>query len=393
MRDGSPVVVGPDGLSALLDILRERGMEVLGPVVRDGVISVGPIASLDDLPTGLRDEQGPARYQLDHGTEPTRFSWAVGPQTWKPILHPAAVHTLTMTQHGRHEAVHVEVRKSTDPRRALIGVRPCELAAIERLDHVLRTDDHPEPVYDERRRNVFVVVVDCLHPADTCFCTSMGTGPAAPENSAVIDIRVTEMLDASLLPRYDLVAVSEEGHEVVAELTERAAVRPATDEEVDARDRALLDAASAVRRRVDDERLRDLMVGAHADPLWDEIADRCLACGNCTAVCPTCFCTANDDVVDLSGEVTERWRRWDTCFSLEFSRVGDEPVRRTVASRYRHWLVHKLGTWHDQFGESGCVGCGRCITWCPVGIDLTEETDRLRHRRGEPDRGRGLEVV
>ncbi|MBF0393567.1 MAG: 4Fe-4S dicluster domain-containing protein, partial [Alphaproteobacteria bacterium] len=113
-------------------------------------------------------------------------------------------------------------------------------------------------------------------------------------------------------------------------------------------------------------------------PRWDEVAKRCLTCGNCTMVCPTCFCTTVDDVTDLGGTRTERVRSWDSCFTLDFSYIHGGSVRNEGSSRYRQWITHKLSSWHDQFGSSGCVGCGRCITWCPVGIDITEEVGAIR---------------
>ncbi len=101
-------------------------------------------------------------------------------------------------------------------------------------------------------------------------------------------------------------------------------------------------------------------------------------------MCPTCFCTDTEDVTDLTGDHAERWRRWDSCFSLDFSFVHGGTIRSSTRSRYRQWLTHKLGTWWAQFGESGCVGCGRCIAWCPVGIDLTEEVAALETAAPEP---------
>jgi Fe-S oxidoreductase len=103
-------------------------------------------------------------------------------------------------------------------------------------------------------------------------------------------------------------------------------------------------------------------------------------------VCPTCFCTTVEDVSDVTGDHAERWRRWDSCFTLGFSYIHGGSIRNSGKARYRQWMTHKLASWIDQFGTSGCVGCGRCITWCPVGIDITEEARAIRDggQHGEP---------
>ena len=131
--------------------------------------------------------------------------------------------------------------------------------------------------------------------------------------------------------------------------------------------------------------LRQLLVDSRQSEHWSEVAGRCLTCGNCTMVCPTCFCTSTTDVTDLTGEHAERWMEWASCFELDFTFIHEGPVRRTGESRYRHWLTHKLSSWHDQFGSSGCVGCGRCIAWCPTGIDITEEMAAFETERAGPD--------
>jgi Fe-S-cluster-containing hydrogenase component 2 len=127
---------------------------------------------------------------------------------------------------------------------------------------------------------------------------------------------------------------------------------------------------------MDTDDLRQLLLGNLESPRWDSIAERCLSCTNCTMVCPTCFCSTVTEVEELTQ--VDRRRQWDSCFNIDFSRVNGNPSRNSIAGRYRQWLTHKLATWHDQFGTSGCVGCGRCITWCPPGIDLTEEVAELR---------------
>ena len=137
-------------------------------------------------------------------------------------------------------------------------------------------------------------------------------------------------------------------------------------------------AAQQMGRAMDTHDIRDLLLDNLDHPRWDAVASRCLSCANCTLVCPTCFCSAVEDTTDLSGEEAERARVWDSCFSVDYSYIHGGSVRQSGRSRYRQWMTHKLGTWFDQFGTSGCVGCGRCITWCPVGIDITEEVAAIR---------------
>ena len=137
-------------------------------------------------------------------------------------------------------------------------------------------------------------------------------------------------------------------------------------------------AAERMGRSLDPTDLRGLLARNLEHPRWDDVATRCLSCTNCTLVCPTCFCSSVEDVTDLAGEGAERNRVWDSCFSVDHSYIHGGSIRPSGRSRYRQWLTHKFGTWHDQFGTSGCVGCGRCITWCPVAIDVTEELAAIR---------------
>ena len=146
-------------------------------------------------------------------------------------------------------------------------------------------------------------------------------------------------------------------------------------------------------RELDTTDIRELLYRNYEHPRWDEVAERCLACGNCTMVCPTCFCTTVEDVTDLAGEHVERHQRWDSCFTIDYSHIHGGAVRGSTRSRYRQWMTHKLATWIDQFGSSGCVGCGRCITWCPVGIDITEEARAIRERATEATSVQTLEEL
>jgi ferredoxin len=216
---------------------------------------------------------------------------------------------------------------------------------------------------------VFVVAVNCFEPGGTCFCVSMGTGPKAEQG---YDLALTELLEGG--HRFLVEAGSERGAEILAGLPHR----PAEPSDHAAAEASVSAAAERMGRTLDAADLRDLLARNLEHPRWDEVAERCLTCGNCTLVCPTCFCTTVEDHSDLTGAEAERVRLWDSCFSVDYSYIHGGSIRPSGRSRYRQWLTHKFGTWHDQFGSSGCVGCGRCITWCPVGIDVTEELAAIR---------------
>jgi sulfhydrogenase subunit beta (sulfur reductase) len=364
-------VIDIDGLDDLIGVLRAAGWTVLGPVVRDGIIAPGPIAGVDDLPRGVGDSQQPGRYRLRERDDDAVFGYAGAASSFKPVLFAPR----QLLWRGTVHADGFDIARPDDevPRRALIGVRGCDLAAIRAQDRVLaeRWRDRPasDVDYAAARESSFVVAVTCGSPADTCFCTSMGTGPGPGEG---YDLSLTEVLGAQ--HRFVVAVGSDRGADVLAQVHHHPA-----DADDDAAARAVVDeAVAAIDRHLDTSGLPALLDDEVEHPLWEDVAERCLACGNCTAVCPTCFCTSVDDVSDLTGTHAERWRVWDSCFTSGFSYVHGGPVRSSTASRYRQWMTHKLGTWHAQFDSSGCVGCGRCLTWCPVGIDITAEAAALR---------------
>jgi ferredoxin len=313
------------------------------------------------LPAGWGDDQQPGAYRLRRRTDQALFGFTTPATSWKPFLHPPR----SLLFRARRDGGGFEVQNVEDdvPAYAFLGVRSCDLAGISVQDHVLATGRFPNPTYGARRDGVFVVVAQCVEAGATCFCTSMGTGPTADSG---YDLALTELLTPE--HRFVVQVGSERGAAVAARLPSR----PLTDGERDDV-RAGWARAADQRRHLPAGEVRGLLARNLEHPRWSEVAERCLACTNCTMVCPTCFCGTVEDTTDLSGSVAERWRRWDSCFTLDFSHLVGGSVRTSVRSRYRQWLTHKLSTWYDQFDESGCVGCGRCITWCPVGIDLTEE--------------------
>ena len=371
MRIGDEAVISVDGLEALLTALAGLGYETKGPVVRDGAIMPGPVQRVADLPVGTHDAQAPGRYRLEQGDDDAVFAWAVGPGSWKAEFFPPTQEVWRSTVDG--DVVSTTVPDVEMAPLAVIGARPCELAALDVLDRVLLEGAFPAPRYAARRVGTFVVVAECGSPAGTCFCVSMGTGPGAESG---FDLALTELDDGDG-HRFVVRVGTDRGADVLA----RVPVSPATAADLAGRDRVISSAEAAVGRRLETDGLAELLDRNLDHPRWDEVADRCLACGNCTLVCPTCFCSDVSDTTDLAGEV-ERRRTWASCFDLDHSYLHGGPVRSSTSSRYRQWLTHKLSTWWDQFDTSGCIGCGRCIAWCPVGIDLTEEAAAIRDSDG-----------
>jgi ferredoxin len=356
------VVIDLDGLQRLVDVLRADGYVVFAPVVRDGGIVPAPVTAVDELPRGVLDEQAPGHYRLGAGGD-ALFGFAATATSWKSLLFPARRALWRLEESAPVAAAPDETR------RALLGVRSCDLAAIAVHDAVLSGRRLNDPDYVARRERTFVIPVTCGKPASTCFCTSMGTGPTP---SAGYDLALTE-LHQDGEHRFVVEVGSDAGAAVLAQIPSR----PSDDGDRIEAQRVVDVSIAAITRRVDTDGIRDLLYDNAEHPEWDDVAGRCLGCTNCTLACPTCFCVTTEDVMQLT-EPVGRDRVWDSCFNADHSYLHGGPVRQTTHTRYRQWLTHKFGSWIDQFGSSGCVGCGRCIAWCPVGIDVTAELAALR---------------
>jgi ferredoxin len=356
-----------EGLDGLIGALRRHGFRVVGPTVRDGVIAYGEVASIADFPRGWSDEQTGGRYRLLRRPDDALFGYAVGPQSWKQFLHPPVLPLWRAERSGKAAQ---SLPAAQPPRFAFVGVRACELHAIAIQDRVFLGGQHVDPHYRQRRQDAFMVAVNCGVAGGTCFCASMKIGPKVPGG---FDLALTELLR----PQehcFLLEIGTDAGRAMLSGVPERVASAQDIAEAQAIPERTAANMGRTMR--ADD--LHDLLLRNPEHSRWNDVAQRCLACGNCTMVCPTCFCTSVTESSDLAGLEVSRSRRWDSCFTMEFSYVHGGSVRQSARARYRQWMTHKLATWHDQFGSSGCVGCGRCITWCPVGIDITEEVRAIR---------------
>jgi sulfhydrogenase subunit beta (sulfur reductase) len=355
-------------LDQLLAVLRQQGFQIVGPTVQNGAIVYDHIASIADLPVGMADQQSAAVYRLQPRADDAMFGFAVGPHSWKRFLYPPLQ---SLWQACNPDGL-LDITPAAEetPTYAFIGVRACELHAIAIQDHVFMHNAFADLDYVARRQSAFIVAINCAQAGGTCFCASMQTGPKVTQH---FDLALTEVLHDN--QHYFVVEVgSPQGQGIIDRIPRRAA----RAEERAAAAQVIANTAQQMGRSLDTTDIQSMLYSRQEHPRWDDVARRCLSCANCTMVCPTCFCSSIDDVTSLDGATAERQRRWDSCFNVEFSYLHGGSIRSTTRSRYRQWLTHKLASWIDQFGTSGCVGCGRCITWCPAGIDITEEVSALR---------------
>jgi sulfhydrogenase subunit beta (sulfur reductase) len=370
MTSGMRGALPTASLQRLLDALSAKGYRIVGLAVRDGSVVWETVRSVSDLPVGWRDHQEPGRYRLEQTGSQEIFGVVHGPQSLKPFVFAPREPLLQIERN--HDGFAARPTLPRSEKVAVIGARSCDLAGLTIQDRIFLKDACGDPYYAARREGLLVIAVNCVRALPTCFCASMETGPRAERG---FDLLLTEVDDQLLIE-----AGSAAGHEVLASLP---FTRASAEQMAEADTRVDACARSQVRR-LDHSRLPQALYDAHEHPRWDEVAGRCLACANCTMVCPTCFCHTVEETPDLSRRHTTHARLWDSCFTQEHGYIHGKNMRPTIKDRYRMWLTHKLASWIDQFGASGCVGCGRCITWCPVGIDLTEELPALLRPSEQP---------
>ncbi|HHT0591921.1 TPA: 4Fe-4S dicluster domain-containing protein [Legionella anisa] len=350
-------------LQNLFQGLQEAGFSCVGPQVRDGAIVYDVLKHADQLPWGMRDRQTPGSYTLEKTPEHKAFAFANGPQAIKPVLFKPH-ETVWKVERDKEGKLTFKPHQAEEMPVALIGARSCDLVAMNIQDKVFIEGTHPDPRYKKRREQLFIIAVQCTYSSENCFCVSAATGP---EVRSPFDILMTEIAEGFVIR-----PGSKRGENIVSNLNLLEAKTVQCNEAV----KNVAEAGAMQTKRIplnNQRELRDLLFSNLNHPRWDEVAERCLSCGNCTLVCPTCFCHTEVEKPSLDGTQSEHQREWDSCFTTGHSNLNGKIIREDTRKQYRQWLTHKVGSWFDQFDTSGCVGCGRCMTWCPVGIDITEE--------------------
>lgn len=357
-----------DKLDNLIEILKSDGFEIIGPQIKDQVIVYEPLTSKESLPQGYRESQEKGYYRLIRREDKAYFGYTLGPDSWKKYLFSPRerLWKSRKTSQGRVEFIGEDTEEKP---QAFLGLRACELAAIRTQDQIFLEGPAVDKSYKKRREKAFLIAVQCMAVAPTCFCASMNTGPEVSQGFDLLLVEIPEQNDH----RFLLKSASDRGKKVLSQLRDQKCLEPSSEKDLKISMQQVTDVREGQVRKMNPPKDKEVLEKSFDSSHWDEIAKRCLNCANCTMVCPTCFCSRVEDSTDLKGENAERWRQWDSCFNLDHSYIHGGNVRQSGKSRYRQWLSHKIASWVDQFGESGCVGCGRCIAWCPVGIDLTEE--------------------
>jgi len=353
-----------EALQSLLDLLITSNYQCLGPVKEDNIIQYRSISSINELPAGIVNHQSPGHYELEQTNKPYFFKWNHGPQALKPLCF-APKETLWTEKLNINGDISYDANIETPQRTAVLGVRACDIAALKIQDQHFLQKSEPDPHYQARRDNLLLIAIDCSTSANTCFCSSTGDGPAIQNN---IDIGLSEISEGFLIW-----AGSETGKKLIAQLD----TQTVTAEQIEQMNLSTHSAKEEQQRQLPNNIKHLLSNEKQNHKHWEDIAKRCLSCGNCTAVCPTCFCYSTDHEMSLDGLSAKNVRHWDSCFSSTHSGLGNFVIRTNTSQRYRQWMTHKLAGWFEQFGRSGCTGCGRCISWCPVGIDITEEAKQV----------------
>lgn len=368
METGALLFLDRAELSSLFAQLERLGYSIYGPQARDGAIVFDQLQKVDQLPQGWQDIQKPGSYQLEQTESPRYFHWANGPQAIKPLLFSSRE---VMWQARKQDDGSIEfvIPEHQIEKVAVIGAKACDVAALKLQDQHFLQGEFVDPGYKAKRQGLFIVAVNCSRAASTCFCASTGDGPSCESG---FDLCLTELEEGFLIE-----VGSDYGEKVIQVLN----LQTATAAQLQKAEYQKADVIESQGRQLRPIAINQLQ-SQRSHPQWDDIAERCLACGNCTMVCPTCFCHRHHEEPVLDGKSSEHVREWDSCFGESHGELAGFQVRKTVKQRYQQWMIHKLDTWQEQYERSGCTGCGRCMSWCPAEIDFVKEANTIG---GEPE--------
>ncbi len=332
----SDLIVSKDNFFAWLDSLRDQ-FTLIGPVTDDGQTEFRRIDSVR---------------QLDMAYQSTMLS------PGKVYLYKPREELFRFSLDGDLE---IREPRADDERRVIIGLHSCDTKAVLYLDKTFLGAFH-DPRYEARRNNTVIIELNCETAGKNCFCSSMGTGPYLHAETGY-DMQLTDF-----------------GSEYLVELkTDRARsmftvddVRPAGRDEFVTKQEKEQRVSATFTKRIDTKGLDVLLRKNSQHRVWRITAEEaCLSCSNCVMVCPTCFCYDITDEVSMDRKSARRLRQWDACQDAHFAEVHGGNFRGRRTARLRQFVTHKLAQ-TNQYGVYATVGCGRCITWCPTGIDLTE---------------------
>ncbi len=338
-------------------IIDKQAMTALVASIMDDYRVVGPLAKGPQFAFGQIED--PADLRLDYNT-------SILPP--KKYLQPQEERMMTF---NRSDTNSVEETIEAEP-TVIMGIHTCDLHAIRVLDEAF-SQGLPDAYYLTRRRQTLLVGIECLEPCDEhSFCKSMDTVTA----SDGYDLHLTDLGQA-----YAVDVGSEQG---AALLEKYANPNPAAEADMQQLNKTLGAKWPRFSYKLDFDagELHTLMAQSDSSPVWDNLAEKCLACGTCNIVCPTCFCFNVYDEVELNLLDGERRRRWDSCMLDEFATVaGGENFRQPQAARLRHRFMRKGRYLIQKYGELGCVGCGRCARLCLADISPVNVFNELRQAK------------
>ena len=284
----------------------------------------------------------------------------------KKYLHPQKENLITYNRTNGLEAKLPEIDRKT----VVLGVHPCDARAVMVYD-VVFGGDMPDPYYWNRRKNTIIVAISCTLPDENCFCMSLDDcGPTLEDKG--FDLLMTDIGDSYLIE-----VGSMEGSLL---LQHQGIFEKATEKARADKNKTVEISKMKIQRKIPDVKNLPKFMEQHYDhPVWAKEAEKCVSCGSCTFVCPTCFCYHVEDITKFNLEDGNRVRMWDSCQLIDFAEVAmGENFRENREARLKWRIYHKLAYWQEQFNNLGCTGCGRCISYCIANIDMTQALAEIR---------------